>query len=142
VIGSAPEEPSALRSALAGATPSLVKFGGTRRLLAVLPCDASDSVFGDQLSQTVGTPVTALAGDDHSLTLCVEAGQLSVAHAAVEFVQHRRDRVDFAARIHSRTDILWTPLLSSSALSAPSPWGNDIVPSEAAAQDLTKTLVM
>jgi hypothetical protein len=133
---------SGLRSALATATPSLVQFGGTRRVLAVLPCDAADPTCAEKLSQAIGTDVTTLAGDDNSLTLCVESGQLSVPYAAVEFVQRRRDRVDFAARIHSRTDILWTPLLSASALSAPCPWGSDDIHSQQTSQDLSKTLVM
>ncbi len=133
---------SGLRSSLAAATPSLVQFGGTRRVLAVLPRDAAGPTYAEKLRQSIGTDVTTLAGDDNSLTLCVESGQLSVPYAAVEFVQRRRDRVDFAARIHSRTDILWTPLLSTSALSAPCPWGSDDIPSPQISQDLSKTLVM
>lgn len=142
VIGGATQDPSELRSALATATPSLVQFGGTRRVMAMLPQDAADPSCTDQLSRAVGTAVTTLAGDDNSVTLCVEAGQLSVPHAAIEFVQRRKDRIDFAARIHSRTDILWTPLLSASALSAPCPWGSDVLPSQQNSQELCKTLVL
>lgn len=131
-----------LRSALATATPSLMQFGGTRRVLTVLPRDAADPECADKLSRALGTPTTVITGDDDSLTLCVEAGQLSVPYAAVEFVQHRRDRVDFAGRIHSRTDILWTPLVSASALAAPCPWGEDSLPARQMTQDLTKTMVI
>ncbi|MEX0642833.1 MAG: tubulin-like doman-containing protein [Pirellulales bacterium] len=142
VFGGNTEAQSGLRSALAAATPSLVEFGGTRRVLAVLPRDAVESNCAEKLSQAFGTDVTTLAGDDNSLTLCVETGQLSVPYAAVELVQRRRDRVDFAARIHSRTDILWTPLLSVSALSTPCPWGYDDIPSRQTSEDLSKTLVL
>jgi hypothetical protein len=142
LIGEGSNDSSALRSALATATPSLVKFGGTRRVLAVLPRDAADPALSAALSHSAGVAVTALAGHDNSLTLCVEAGQLPVAYAAAEFVQQRRDRVDFAARIHSRTDILWTPLLSGSALSAPCPWGTDDIPLQPSAPELSKTMVL
>ena len=106
---------SDLRSGLAAATPALLEFGGTRRVLAILPRDAADECERASISQALGTEVTTACGSDNSLTLCVEADHLSLPHIAVELIQHRRDRVEFAQRVHCRTDIAWTPLISTGA---------------------------
>jgi serine/threonine protein kinase len=134
-----------LRSGLAMATPSVVEFGGRRRVLAILPRDSANSEFAAMLSHSLGIGTTSIAGSDNSITLCVEAERLSIQHIAVNFVQRRRDRVDFAERVHCRTDINWTPLVVASATPAPVVW-NSVRESEShhtiSRQDMCKTLVM
>jgi hypothetical protein len=136
---------SDLRSSLTLAMPTVLEFGGTRRVLAVLPRDSSVEVDAAAFSHALGTNLTAIAGEDNSLTLCVEADQLSLRHLAVEFVQRRRDRVEFAERVHCRTDITWTPLVPLSSAAAPIDWGSN---SDGGSnqtltrQDMCKTLVM
>ncbi len=103
-----------LRSGLAAATSPLLEFGGTRRVLAMLPRDSATEEDTAELSRTLGIDVTGIRGADNSLTLCVEAGQLSAQHIALDVVQRRRDRVDFAKRVHCRNDIAWSSLLSGS----------------------------
>jgi eukaryotic-like serine/threonine-protein kinase len=104
-----------LRSGLALAVPQSLQFGGTRRVLAVLPQDAAPNVDTELLAQALGTPVSRSVGFDNGFLLCVEAEQLSVPHVALDLVDNRRDCTDFAQRVHSRTDIAWTPLIVPSA---------------------------
>jgi hypothetical protein len=134
-----------LRSGLALATPSFVEFGGQRRVLAILPCDSATSEYAAMLSQSLDVGTTSIAGSDNSLTLCVEAEKLSIRHIAVSFVQRRRDRVEFAERVHCRTDISWTPLVVATATPAPVVW-NSGPQAEShhtiSRQDMCKTLVM
>jgi eukaryotic-like serine/threonine-protein kinase len=131
-----------LRSGLAAATPQLLEFGGTRRVLAVLPGDSAVKADPADLSLALGVDAACVRGADNSLTLCVEAGELSVEHIALNLVQRRRDRVDFAERVHCRTDIAWTPLLAGSATTAVSVWNGPDHRSTQAGQELCKTLVI
>jgi hypothetical protein len=139
------EHDAKLRSDLAIATPSLLEFGGTRHLLAILPRDSAAAHNVVAFSRSVGAHATTVAGSDNSLTLCVEAGQLSLRHIALELVQRRRDRVEFGERVHCRTDVPWTPLVPLSTTPVPVAWAgsstNDSCLTQAR-QDLCKTLVM
>jgi hypothetical protein len=104
-----------LRTAVAAATPTMLEFGGARRVLAILPPDAAEQIDAGQLSQALGIGVSVVAGGSDGLTLCVEAEQLSLADVAVHIVQRRRDSVEFAKRVHTRSDLKWTPLLAPPA---------------------------
>jgi hypothetical protein len=131
-----------LRSGLAAATSPLLEFGGTRRVLAMLPRDAASATDASELTQTLGVEVTGVRGADNSLTLCVEAGQLSVQHIALDLVQRRRDRVDFAKRVHCRNDIAWSSLLSGSTTTSVAVCGGADRRSTATGQELCKTSVI
>ena len=102
-----------LRSSLALATPALLEFGGVRRTFVVVPRESAQSDVQAAISQRLGVPARTTTGIDSGLTICVEADGLSLAHIALEFVERRRDRVEFAARVHCRTDIAWTPLIAT-----------------------------
>jgi serine/threonine protein kinase len=131
-----------LGSALALATPMLLEYGGNRRVLAVVPNRQSDGHTDAELSRALGTNATAVIGGDNCLTICVEASGLSLTHVALELVERRRDRVEFARRVHSRTDIAWTPLVSTETSNASIVWTTN---ESRATQDqhaMGKTLVM
>ena len=64
-----------------------------------------------ELSQTAGIGISAVEGSDGNLTVCVEAERLSLAHLALSLIERRRDSVEFAKRVQSRSDIAWCPLL-------------------------------
>lgn len=102
-----------LKSVLSLATPALLEFGGTRRIVAVLPRDADVSSSEKAIASQLGTAVTIISGDDSRFTLCVEADALPLPHLALDLVERRRDRIDFAGRVHCRSDISWTPLVSA-----------------------------
>jgi hypothetical protein len=142
-LAESPEQTNAeLRSGLAAATPSIVSFGGSRRVLVVLPRDASGVYTANNFSQAIGTPVTVMSGSNNNLTLCVEAEGLSLPHIAAEFVERRRDRVEFAERVHCRTDIAWTPLIPVSATPASCEWGGENAFATQSREAMCKTLVM
>lgn len=108
-------EQGGLRSAVAASMPSLLEFGGARRVLAVLSPDAAPQVDTGQYSQALGTSVSIVAGSGDGFTICIEAEQLSLVNVAIHIVQRRRDSVEFAKRVHTRSDVRWTPLLAPPA---------------------------
>jgi hypothetical protein len=83
-----------------------------------------------------------MAAADNSLTLCVEADGLSVPHIALSFVDRRRDRVEFAERVHCRTDVSWTPLVTTTATPAEFDWSNDAARQTKAQHAMCKTMVI
>jgi hypothetical protein len=131
-----------LKSSLAFATPTLLEFGGRRRVLAVVPRGIAVTAAQPAISARLGTPVTAIEGCDGSLTLCVEADGLSLSHIALEFVERRRDRVEFARRVHCRTDINWTPLVATTAPSDSYVWGSGPAVGADSQQAMSKTVVL
>jgi hypothetical protein len=126
---------------LVSATPALLEFGGTRHVLAILPRDSSDACTSPAFSTALGSTATCIVGSDNNLTLCVEAGQLSAPHLAAALVEHRRDRVEFAGRVHSRTDVEWTPLIETTA-AEPVGWPDMSAGSTMPHDATCKTLVM
>ena len=92
----------------------LIEHGGARRLLAIVPTVAASAAEREQL----WLPRSVLANSRLSraeptrLILCVEAEQLPLSTVALQLVQRRRDSVEFAKRVHSRSDVAWTPLVS------------------------------
>jgi hypothetical protein len=131
-----------LRSAVAAATPALLAFGGRRRVLAILPRDAAGILTPAGVEQAIGAEITAVAGADNNLTLCVEADGLSLPHIAAEIVEQRRDRVEFASRVHCRNDVAWTPLIASAATPAVGSWHGEAAIETESEQSMCKTLVM
>jgi serine/threonine protein kinase len=129
-----------LKSSLALAMPALLEFGGNRRVLAILPRDAETQQAA--IVRRLGVPVTTVAGMDGNLTLCVEAESLSLPHIALELVERRRDRVEFAGRIHCRTDIDWTPLISTAPQDDASAWVSEGIHQTQSQNAMSKTLVL
>jgi serine/threonine protein kinase len=129
-----------LRSVVAMATPTMLEFGGTRRVLSIVPRDSAGTLSPEVLSKALGTAVTSMPGTDNNFAVCAEAGQLSLPHIAASFVEHRRDRVEFAGRVHSRTDVTWMPLFKTTT-SEPVSWSG--LDGQARSRDaMSKTLVI
>jgi serine/threonine protein kinase len=131
-----------LRSGLAAATPTLLEFGGTRQVVAILPRDGAGALTPAVVSNSLGPAATAITGNDNNLVLCVEAGNLSLPHVAASLVEYRRDRVEFASRVHSRTDVAWTPLIDIAASSELVGWPGVDARQTTARDAMCKTLVM
>jgi hypothetical protein len=111
-------------------------------VLAILPGEAAASGAREQILRLLGTPVTTMSGADGGLTLCVEADGLSLPHIALEIVERRRDRVDFAGRAHCRTDIAWTPLIAEKLPTDSSVWGASGARATEAQNAMSKTMVL
>jgi hypothetical protein len=139
--GDAAAAGSDLRTAVAMATPGCLEYGGERRVLALLPRDATSQTEAT-VSQSAGIEMTTLPSDTSDVTICVEAANLSLEHIALDFVERRRDRVEFASRVHCRTDILWTPLVSLEAPASGNPWGADETRNTQPQHAMCKTMVI
>jgi hypothetical protein len=107
-----------------------------------MPREADQSGSQAAISQRLGTAVTTISGTDSSLTVCVEADGLSVPHIALEFVDRRRDRVEFAGRVRCRTDIAWTPLISPVAPADSGAWPFDEAARAQVQHAMSKTVVL
>lgn len=92
------------------AAPELLKFGGAQRVLAVLPRSAAETGNIQSIQEALGDTVSLVPGPDNSFTLCVEGEGVPLPQVAVHLVQRRRDYIQFAERVHSRSDIRWTKL--------------------------------
>jgi hypothetical protein len=101
-----------LCAAIEAATPVALEHGGARRVLAVLPRGSDASSQASELSQSAGVGISAVVGGDGNRTLCVEAERLPLIQLALSLIERRRDSVEFAKRVHSRSDIAWTPLVA------------------------------
>jgi hypothetical protein len=122
------------------ATPAALEYGGQRRVLVVQPAGFDRSKGG--ASPAVAIPVTEVAGCDNDTTVCVEADSLSVQHVALDLVERRRDRVEFADRVHTRTDVAWAPLVSTECSQKSVFWGTDASRQTQAQHPMSQTLVM
>jgi eukaryotic-like serine/threonine-protein kinase len=103
---------SKLRESIEAATPRVLEHWGDRRVIAVVPRGTDAASKARELSQSAGVDVSVVEGSDGNTTLCVEAEHLSLAHLALGLVERRRESVEFAKRVQSRSDIAWTPLLA------------------------------
>jgi hypothetical protein len=117
--------PDVLNRAFAGLTPNdgeaaaasnavmppFLDRGGAYRKLAILPAQGSDGLT----RQALGDKTTRLVTSGQDVITVCEGWRLPLVHLAVHLIQSRRDYVDFAARVHTRSDVPWTPLTSPMA---------------------------
>ena len=102
------------------AQPELMKYGGKLRHLVVLPSagqttteEAAGSPFDPGNAFPNETAVVTDARADFSL--CCEAAELPLVPLAVDIIDSRRDYAEYAARVQSRKDIDWQPLVAPTA---------------------------
>jgi hypothetical protein len=96
---------------MAKITPGLLEAGGFVRKLVVLPTGAVSGQQAAQLRGQLGDDTSILAGS-RDLMLCAEASQIPVDRAAAQLIECRRDYAEFAARVQTRSDVRWTPLIA------------------------------
>ena len=108
---------SPLSKCLTTAEPWLQRCGGRRRLLFVIPqqmvAQYTPATLAAQLGSTVFHQLPGVApGGSSDLVMLFELGDISVAHAAANLIDFRRDLADAAARLQTRSDITWTPVFA------------------------------
>ena len=108
---------SPLSKCLTTAEPWLQRCGGRRRLLFVIPQQMvgqyTSATLAAQLGSTVFRQLPGVApGGSSDLVMLFELGDISVAHAAANLIDFRRDLADAAARLQTRSDITWTPVFA------------------------------
>ena len=104
------QDASVLEECLKASQPKLLSCGGAKRLLVLLPegscCVRPLQVMHSKLNETPSA-ATNSTGD---FVVCHEVEQMSLTQAAVALIDGRRDFAEFAARLHTRTDVDWTNL--------------------------------
>jgi hypothetical protein len=89
------------------ATPALLAAGGARRTVLIVREGLPHEHLQAQAEEHLGAPITVLRDPDAELLVCIEAEQLPLCDVAAAVVDHRRDYVQLAARLHTRVDISW-----------------------------------
>ena len=96
------------------AKPELMKYGGGKRSLLASPdrmtCEAFAEILTDQFSESV----SAIECGESGFVLCYEVQDLPADAVALQLIEHRADYHGYAAQLHTRVDVDWQPLFSSS----------------------------
>jgi len=112
-----------IQAALRAALPQhFADCGGQRRLLVVVPEQLAPAVAdqaprnGEPSTPTMGTwyptgcPATVLAEAGGDMLVCYEVEDQPLQYLAAKVLDQRFQAVDVASRLHTRTDVPWTPL--------------------------------
>lgn len=99
-----------LSESLALAKPRLLRCGGGKRLLVMLPSGSNHVRPLEILYQEMNETPSVADNNDGDFVLCYEVEQLSLTQVAVALIDGRRDFAEYAERLHSRTDVAWSRL--------------------------------
>jgi hypothetical protein len=107
---------SPLRECAAAAQPWLSHCGGRRRLYCVVPTETAENLTSGAVAAAIGAgefkQLPAVVPDAASdVVLLFEIGDLSLRHAAAAIIDQRPDLAELAARLFTRSDVTWTPLV-------------------------------
>jgi hypothetical protein len=67
-------------------------------------------VLPELLKQKLDPPATVITDAGADLVFCCEAQDLWVPHVAAALLDGRGDIAQVAARLHTRSDVSWSPL--------------------------------
>lgn len=101
---------------VAAADPALLAYGGGVQRLAIVPDTGNETMPVEQLSDCLGG-VGVVVGRHVDYLYCCEAQQIPAAAWALDAIEKRRDYAAFARRVHTRSDIAWSPLHENEAAS-------------------------
>jgi hypothetical protein len=114
-----PHGTSKLGEQIAAAQPWLQQVGGERRLLYIggtgngnedrqclTPSEVAKLVTEANFKQLPAVIPSSAA----QVVFCYEIGNIPLAHAAAQIIDHRSDFAKAASRLHARTDISWQEL--------------------------------
>lgn len=99
-----------LSESLALARPRLLRCGGGKRLLVMLPSGSTHVRPLEILYQEMNETPSVADNNDGDFVLCYEVEQLSLTQVAVTLIDGRRDFAEYAERLHARTDVAWSRL--------------------------------
>jgi hypothetical protein len=91
------------------AQPRLFQCGGAARLLLVLPESGSAPRLQNLFASRFAQPPTVAIDAQCDAALCCEMEQVPVPSLAAMLIEHRRDFAEAAARLHTRSDVNWSP---------------------------------
>lgn len=98
--------------------PPALNHGGALRNLAVIPQPSSAETAASAFS----TDSTVVTDATTEFSLCCEAQDIPLVPLAVEIIDGRRDYAEYAARVHTRKDIQWQPLVAPTAPPSVASW--------------------
>ncbi len=113
--GSAAVDSSELRRCIEAARPLLPTENAASRLLLVLP----ENIDQECIDAALGTdgedklPATIVRVEGGDLIACQEVEQLPIRRVAAALVDNRRDYLEIARRLRTRTDVHWDDMLDS-----------------------------
>ncbi|MEM8945688.1 MAG: tubulin-like doman-containing protein [Planctomycetota bacterium] len=111
--GASDYDADALANYVQQSTPSMLDLGGVGSRLLVMPQEDASAEAASRLRELIGSESSILAGVGENLVLCTEVAGVPLARVAIDLIECRRDYADFAARVHTRCDISWSPLVAS-----------------------------
>ena len=93
------------------ARPALLQCGGSVRWLHAHPFRQTPAEHVIQTCESmVGQSPTCVPATLGDLTMCLEAEDVPLENVVTRLLKDRPDSIEFAARLHTRTDISWTPI--------------------------------
>lgn len=95
------------------ALPRFLGHGGVYANLVVAPRPEAASAVED-------ATIAISPGSD--VFVCCEAWQLPLPWVAADLIHSRRDYADFAARVQTRSDVAWAPLIAAPVVAASAAW--------------------
>jgi len=113
----------AATSAEPSAWPELLRHGGVYRRMVMAPAQCPGAQAAELWTGPEGAEATLLMAPSQEVVAVCEGWKLPLARLAIGVIQNRRDYADFAARVHTRSDIAWTPLTAPADRAAAHPDG-------------------
>jgi hypothetical protein len=104
------DDAATLLDSLESATPRLLRCGGAKRLLVMLPHGSTHVRSLQILHQQMGETPSLTQNHDGEFVMCYEVARISLTQVAVTLIEGRRDLAAAAGRVHARTDVNWAPL--------------------------------
>ncbi len=99
-----------LRKCLEAGKPRLMQCGGAKRLLVLMPESSARARPLEMLHRQLNETPSVAQDSDGDFVLCDEVERISLTQVAVTLIERRRDYAEFASRLHTRTDVSWSPL--------------------------------
>lgn len=95
------------------AKPALGAHAVGSRLLLIVPQEINLDAVRQGLTREQQDNATIVCSPGGDFVACEEAELLEVRRVAAELVKNRRDFVEIAERLHTRTDVKWDDMLAS-----------------------------
>jgi hypothetical protein len=109
VLGSdANLSPQTLQYCIKSAWPSILKCGGSQRLLLMMPEGSSAAGVPEIVARDGHEKPTILFDSDCDMVACYEAEQIRLENLAAFLTHNDPHYVEVAHRLHTRVDVEWT----------------------------------
>ncbi|MFV2067721.1 MAG: hypothetical protein ACC645_12175, partial [Pirellulales bacterium] len=107
--------PSVLGTWLETARPGLLRRGGAKRLLMVAPPCTDADALSRSVFEATQENCSLVRDDNMDVVACYEVQQLTHDRVIAHLTGCRPRYAELAARMHTRVDVAWTPLVATEA---------------------------